>query len=174
MKVKQLLACCLLLMMGMVLIGCTSNSNQGKALALYQNLFTALSDEEYAAYQEWQSSAQGTAEGLGMVSADPDALPDWFKKRFETDTTPECFDKIIGQGLYTIPVTAHEKGYTIDTPQTKVTQTDNGYDVSGTLTLKKDGSEQQVQVSVSLQMNEEGLISFVDIYSLSNIITTLG
>ena len=52
-------------------------------------------------------------------------------------------------------------------------ETDNGYDISGTLSIKKDGSEQQVDVSVSIQLNEDGRISFVDIYNLSNITTLL-
>lgn len=174
MKVKKLLACCLLFIMGMALIGCSGvESSQGKALELYQNLFAGLSEDEYEAYQAWQNSAQSTGEGLGMVSADPDALPDWLKERFESTTTPECFDNIIGQILFTVPVSAYEKGYTIETPQTKVTETDNGYDISGTLSIKKDGSEQQVDVSVSIQLNEDGRISFVDIYNLSNITTLL-
>ncbi len=174
MKVKKLLACCLLFIMGMALIGCSGvESSQGKALELYQNLFAGLSEDEYEAYQAWQNSAQSTGEGLGMVSADPDALPDWLKERFESTTTPECFDNIIGQTLFTVPVSAYEKGYTIETPQTKVTETENGYDISGTLSIKKDGSEQQVDVSVSIQLNEDGRISFVDIYNLSNITTLL-
>lgn len=173
-KWKTWLACCLLLFMSIALIGCSgTESSQGKALELYQNLFAGLSDEEYAAYQEWQKSAQSTDEGLGIVSADPDALPEWLKERFESTTTPECFENIIGQTLFTVPVIAYEKGYTIETPQTKVTQTDNGYDISGTLSIKKDGSEQQADVSVSVQLDEDGRISFVDIYSLSNMITLL-
>lgn len=173
-KLQTLLTCCLFIVMGIALIGCSgSESSQGKVLELYQNLFAGLSEEEYADYQEWQSSAQTAEEGLGMVSADPDALPDWLKERFESTTTPECFDNIIGQTLFTVPVTAYEKGYTIETPQTKVTETENGYDISGTLSIKKDGSEQQVDVSVSIQLNEDGRISFVDIYNLSNITTLL-
>ena len=55
----------------------------------------------------------------------------------------------------------------------KVTQTDSSYDITGTLTLKKDGSEQQADVSVSVQLNEEGRISFLRINNLSDVTTLL-
>lgn len=173
-KLQTVLTCCLFIVMGIALIGCSgSESSQGKVLELYQNLFAGLSEEEYADYQEWQSSAQTAEEGLGMVSADPEAVPSWLKERFESLTTPDCFNNILGQSLFIIPVSAYEKGYTVDTSKTKVTQTDSGYEITGTLTLKKDGSEQQADVSVSVQLNEEGRISFLRINNLSDVTTLL-
>ena len=174
MKIPKIFFLCLLLAISTALVACgVANSESSKALELYQNLFAGLSEEEYADYQEWQSSAQTAEEGLGMVSAEPEAVPSWLKERFESLTTPDCFNNILGQSLFIIPVSAYEKGYTVDTPKTKVTQTDSGYEITGTLTLKKDGSEQQADVSVSVQLNKEGRISFLRINNLSDVTTLL-
>lgn len=174
MKVKQFLACCLLLMTGIALIGCSGgDSDEAKALALYQNLFTGLSDEEYTAYQEWQNSAQTTEGGLGMVSADPQTLPSWIKDRFESGTTSECFDNILGKALYIVPVTAHETGCTLNAEHLTVTKTASGYDLGGYLTIQTSSGEQQVNLTGSLQLNDEHQISYIDVPNLFDAINAM-
>ena len=61
-----------------------------------------------------------------MVSADPEAVPSWLKERFESLTTPDCFNNLLGHSLFIIPVRAYDKGYSVEPSKTKVTEPASG------------------------------------------------
>ena len=138
--------------------GCGAQTDEAESenvSLVLSNLFSSIDQEDFDAFNSWEA---GTA------------APDWIEEDFQNLMTEKCYDSALETGLFMIPVKAFQSGTDLDLTDPQLSQQEDSYSVTGTLTLEKEGQESQsLSIEGSAQVDQDGKVSYISISNMNEI-----
>ena len=140
--------------------GCGAQTDEAESenvSLVLSNLFSSIDQEDFDAFNSWES---GTA------------APDWIEEDFQNLMTEKCYDSALETGLFMIPVKAFQSGtdLELELKDPQLSQQEDSYSFTGTLTLEKEGQESQsLSIEGSAQVDQDGKVSYISISNMNEI-----
>ncbi|HIZ66480.1 MAG TPA: hypothetical protein H9809_11400 [Candidatus Blautia pullicola] len=138
--------------------GCGAQTDEAESenvSLVLSNLFSSIDQEDFDAFNSWES---GTA------------APDWIEEDFQNLMTEKCYDSALETGLFMIPVKAFQSGTDLELKDPQLSQQEDSYSFTGTLTLEKEGQESQsLSIEGSAQVDQDGKVSYISISNMNEI-----
>lgn len=153
----------------LVLAGCGSfgnDSGEENVKDVVENLFEDLDDFQYEASR--QTDGQAASDSVTSTG-----LPQWVEDRFQEDMTEEGYASFTGTAFYEIPVKAYEAHKEMDLEDLDIQKDQDSYEISGTLTLESGSGTETIDLQGTAQTDDQGLVSYLDISNISEIIESL-
>lgn len=152
-------------LIGIILYGCSNDSKLDIAKSVYENMFLAINSDEYTEYENW-------------VNGDAD-VPKWIYDRFGENMSDDCLQRLISDELYKIQIYSYNKSRQIETKNIKVKKSDNCYELSGYITLKKHDNiidyvtATDIKVSGELVIDDNNKIIDINISNKDEILNKI-
>ena len=169
MKRKVLSALLCAVMTISMLAGCGSGGNDsGKENVkdVVENLFEDLDDSQYKALR--QTDGQAASDSVTSTG-----LPQWVEERFKEAMTEEGYASFTGMAFYEIPAKAYEAHKEMDLEDLDIQKDQDTYEISGTLNLESESGADTIDIQGTAQTDDQGLVSYLDISNISEIIENL-
>lgn len=120
--------------------------------AALEHLFETVSEEEYAGFEEPVSAN-------GNQQVESQAIPEWAQDRFSSCVSESCFEKISGNGLLMIPLSAYEAGKELSLEELEIQSGKGYYEFQGTVEIAGEGKTERAEIHGSAQTDEKGKVS---------------
>ena len=131
-----------------------------------ENLFEDLDDSQYKALR--QTDGQAASDSVTSTG-----LPQWVEERFKEDMTEERYASFTGMAFYEIPAKAYEAHKEMDLEDLDIQKDQDTYEISGTLNLESESGADTIDIQGTAQTDDQGLVSYLDISNISEIIENL-
>lgn len=153
----------------LIFAGCGSggtDSGEENVKDVVENLFEDLDDSQYEALR--QTDVQAVSDSVTSTG-----LPQWVEDRFQEDMTEEGYASFTGTAFYEIPAKAYEAQKEMDLGDLNIQKDQDSYEISGTLTLEYGSGTETIDIQGTAQTDDQGLVSYLDISNISEIIESL-
>lgn len=87
--------------------------------------------------------------------------------------TGEGYASFTGTAFYEIPAKAYEAHKELDLENLNIQKEKDSYDISGKLTLESEEGTQSMDIQGTAQTDDQGLVSYLNISNISEIIESL-
>ena len=87
------------------------------------------------------------------------AIPEWAQDRFSSCVSESCFEKISGNGLLMIPLSAYEAGKELSLEELEIQSGKGYYEFQGTVEIAGEGKTERAEIHGSAQTDEKGKVS---------------
>lgn len=165
MKRMRILMIFILVISLMLLPACVSNKQEvgtENIKKVIENIFKNIDDSEY---KEFQNS-----ENVDFLSAETEKeLPAWIQERFEANMTETAYENLLGSGLYGMAVLTYTSDKKMQLEDLQMEEKDGYYEFLGQLAIDDGENRQTVKIEGSAQVDEKGLVSYLDISNLFEI-----
>lgn len=131
--------------------------------AALEHLFTTVSEEEYASFEEPVSAN-------GNQQVESQEIPEWAEERFASCVSETCFEKISGNGLLIIPLSAYESGKTLSLEELSIQLKNGYYEFQGTVEIIGEGKSEKADIHGSAQVDEEEKVSDLQLSDAEKIL----
>lgn len=155
---------CLLAMIAALTVGCGQDKQEENTKPVsdfIDHLFSDLSESEYEEAEEM---------------TEENKTPKWIETRFKENMTDEAYSAFLETATYNIPVLAYSNDKELKLEELKIDEKEEQYDFSGRLIVcEEDEKSEETEITIkgSTQLNEEGLISSINIFNVDEIIAAL-
>lgn len=119
---------------------------------MLEHLFETVSEKEYASFEEPVSAN-------GNQQIESQEIPEWAEERFSSCVSETCFEKISGNGLLMIPLSAYEAGKELSLEELEIQSGNGYYEFQGMVGITGEGKTEKAKIHGSAQTDEEGKVS---------------
>ena len=137
--------------------------------SLVQNLFTNIDESEYNEFNNVKDKSVD-------FFSDSSKVPEWIQIRFRDNMTEEGYKVFIETAMYNIPIIGYENNKNLKLENFKIKPSDKNYDFSGKLVVFSEEEQlekSEITITGSAQTNEEGKVSYINVFNMDEIIEAL-
>lgn len=168
-KLKWILPLCIIVVIGIisfVIYRITQDENTQRIERIVNNIFSDINESDYRELSKAETDEY----------TDATQLPNWIKERFQNDMTDQGFSTLLETAAYNISVLGYVNEKEMKLENLEINLNDNGYEFEGQLHIsdkQKESKTVEITLKGSSQVNEEGLVSYINIVNMEEIVEAI-
>ena len=169
MKIKWILSLCIIVIIGIISFAVyrmTHDENTECIEGIVNNIFSDIRESDY------RELSKAETDGYTDISQ----IPNWIKERFQDNMTDQGFSTFLETATYNISVLGYVNEKEMKLEYLEIDSYDNGYEFEGRLHIsdKQEKSKTaEIILKGSAQINEEGLVSYINIVNMDEIVEAI-